>query len=55
MLGTQTATAPPFFALFCNHPEVADDNYRRYLENRFREAFDFEGTPIRLRVRRKDA
>lgn len=55
MYGTQTATAPPVFALFCNHPEVADDNYRRYLENRFREAFDFEGTPIRLRFRRKDA
>lgn len=55
MYGTQTGTKPPVFAFFCNYPEVVDDNFRRYLENRLRENFDLEGTPVRLRFRRKDS
>ncbi len=51
---TQTATCPPQFTFFANHPEIVDDNYERYLENRMRETFDFTGTPIRLRFKRKD-
>lgn len=51
---TQTATCPPQFTFFANHPEIVDDNYERYLENRMRETFDFAGTPIRLRFKRKD-
>lgn len=52
---TQTGFLPPVFTLFCNSPELVNDNYRRFIENRFREAFELEGTPIRLRFRRKDA
>ncbi len=51
---TQTGTRPPVFTFFCNAPDLVDDNYERYLENRLREAFDLEGTPVRLRFRRKD-
>ena len=51
---TQTGFRPPVFTLFCNSPELVNDNYRRLIENRFREAFDLEGTPIRLHFRRKD-
>lgn len=51
---TQTRTAPPGFTFFANHPQLVDDNFRRYLENRMREAFDFTGTPIVLKFRSKD-
>ncbi len=50
---TQTGTQPPVFTFFANHPRMVDANYERYLENRFREAFDLTGTPIRLRFRQK--
>lgn len=52
--GTQTGSEPPVFTFFCNAPDLVDDNYERFLENRLRETFDLEGTPIRLRFRRKD-
>ncbi|MBF0284343.1 MAG: ribosome biogenesis GTPase Der [Magnetococcales bacterium] len=48
---TQTAIHPPEFVFFTNHPDDIKDGYRRYLENRLREAFDFHGTPIRLHFR----
>lgn len=51
---TQTRTLPPEFTFFANHPSLADDNFRRYVENRLREAFDFTGTPISIRFRQKD-
>jgi len=51
---TQTGTAPPHFTYFANHPELIDDNYRRYLENRLRESFDLVGTPVFLHFKRKD-
>ena len=51
---TQTRTAPPGFTFFANHPQLADDNFKRYLENRLRERFDFTGTPIILKFRKKD-
>ncbi|MCL2806730.1 MAG: ribosome biogenesis GTPase Der [Coriobacteriia bacterium] len=51
---TQTGTSPPHFAFFANHPEIIDENYRRYLENRLRERFDLEGTPVVLHFKRKD-
>lgn len=50
---TQTRTAPPGFTFFANHPRLADDNFKRYTENRLREAFDFIGTPIFLKFREK--
>ena len=51
---TQTGICPPQFTFFANHPDIVDDNYKRYLENRLRSAFDFTGTPIRLKFKRKD-
>lgn len=51
---TQTSSAPPHFTFFANHPQLVDDNYRRYLENRMRESFDMEGTPVFLHFKKKD-
>ncbi|MDH4140222.1 MAG: ribosome biogenesis GTPase Der [Coriobacteriia bacterium] len=51
---TQTRTEPPGFTFFANHPRLVDDSYRRYIENRMREAFDFTGTPVFLKFRNKD-
>jgi GTP-binding protein len=48
---TQTAVRPPTFVLFCNEPRAVRAPYRRYLENKLREAFDFAGTPLRIRLR----
>jgi GTPase len=45
---TQAAVAPPTFVIFVNDPELIHFSYRRYLENRIREAYGFLGTPIRL-------
>jgi GTP-binding protein len=53
LYGTQTGVRPPTFVLFCNEPRGVQASYRRYLENKLREAFDFRGTPIRLRLREK--
>ena len=53
MYATQTGTEPPVFTFFCNFPDLVDDNFERYLENRIRERFDLTGTPIRLRFRKK--
>ena len=44
--------APPTFVIFVNDPELFHFSYRRYLENRLRDAFGFAGTPIRLRLPR---
>ncbi len=51
---TQTDTNPPEFTFFANHPDLVDQNYKRYLENRLRETFDLMGTPIRMKFRKKD-
>jgi GTP-binding protein len=48
---TQTGVRPPSFAVFCNYPKALADHYIRYLQNGFREAWTFMGSPIRLRVR----
>ncbi|HQE69587.1 MAG TPA: ribosome biogenesis GTPase Der, partial [Atopobiaceae bacterium] len=55
MYATQTGANPPAFTFFCNHPDLVDDSFERYLENRIRERFDLVGTPIRLRFRSKEA
>ena len=52
---TQTGTRPPAFTFFVNHPDLVNDTYQRYIENRMREKFDLKGTPIRLRFRAKSA
>jgi GTP-binding protein len=46
--GTQAAVAPPTFVLFASDPDRVHFSYKRYLENRIRDAFHFAGTPIRL-------
>lgn len=51
MYSTQAATEPPTFILFANNEDLLKDHYKRYLENKLREAFGFTGTPIRLSVR----
>jgi len=48
---TQSSTKPPTFVLFVNDPKLIHFSYLRYLENRLREAFDFEGTTLRLLLR----
>ena len=46
--GTQVRTDPPTFLIHVNDPELVHFTYKRYLENRFREAYHFTGTPIRF-------
>ncbi|MEC2077481.1 ribosome biogenesis GTPase Der [Metabacillus fastidiosus] len=48
---TQVAIKPPTFVVFVNEPELMHFSYERFLENRIREAFEFEGTPIKLFAR----
>ena len=50
---TQAKTQPPTFILFVNNEELLKDSYKRYLENKLREAFGFFGTPIRISVRER--
>jgi GTP-binding protein len=52
---TQAAVAPPTFVFFANDASAIHFSYRRYLENRLREAFGFDGTPIRLVFRDRSA
>ena len=49
--GTQVRSDPPTFLLYVNDPQLAHFTYRRYLENRMREAHPFMGTPIRIVMR----
>lgn len=49
---TQTRVHPPTFTLFVNDPELFHFSYLRYINNRLREAFDFEGTIIRIQLRK---
>lgn len=48
---TQVAVKPPTFVVFVNEPELMHFSYERFLQNRIRESFDFEGTPLRLITR----
>jgi GTP-binding protein len=49
----QLPTHAPSFAFFCNLPQYLPDSYKRFLENRLRERFDFEGVPIKIFFRKK--
>ncbi|MFN4150125.1 MAG: ribosome-associated GTPase EngA, partial [Candidatus Sericytochromatia bacterium] len=51
---TQAAVKPPTFVMFANNAELFRDSYKRYLENKIREAFSFSGTPIRLVMRNRE-
>jgi GTP-binding protein len=50
---TQLPTSSPSFAFFCNLPQYVKDPYKRYIENRLREKFDFSGVPVRIFFRKK--
>ncbi|MBM6840844.1 ribosome biogenesis GTPase Der [[Clostridium] spiroforme] len=50
----QVSICPPTFVLFVNDPRYLHFSYKRYLENRLREAFGFEGTPIHIICRKRD-
>ena len=52
---TQVGVNPPTFVIFVNDRELFHFSYQRYIENRFREAFGFAGTPVHFMIReRKD-
>ncbi len=50
---TQVKTGPATFAFFCNYPESIHFSYKRFLENRIRETFDFKGAPIKTLFRKR--
>lgn len=50
---TQLPTHAPTFAFFCNLPQYVKESYRRFLENKMREAYKFEGVPLTLFFRKK--
>jgi GTP-binding protein len=52
---TQVGVAPPTFVIFVNDPEIIHFSYKRYLENRIRDAYGFLGTPIRLIFRQRES
>ena len=51
---TQVKVQPPTFLVFVNEPKLVHFTYRRFLENRIREEFGFEGTPIRLVIKKRE-
>lgn len=50
---TQVSVSPPTFIIFVNDPDLLHFSYARFLENRFRDTFNFEGTPIRIIARQR--
>ncbi len=50
---TQLPTPYPQFAFFCNLPQYVKDPYKRFLENKIRENFDFKGVPMSIFIRKK--
>lgn len=50
---TQLKATTPTFAFFCNLPQYLRESYTRFLENKLREHFNFEGVPINIYFRQK--
>ncbi len=50
---TQVSTNPPTFVIFCNEPELFHFSYQRYIENCLRNTFGFNGTPIKIIIRKR--
>jgi GTP-binding protein len=50
---TQVSRNPAVIALYVNHPKLVKTSYKRYLENRIRDQFDFHGIPVKLSFRKK--
>ncbi|WP_042145692.1 ribosome biogenesis GTPase Der [Paucisalibacillus sp. EB02] len=53
LYATQVAVKPPAFVIFVNDPELMHFSYKRFLENKIRDAFEFEGTPIKIIARKR--
>ncbi len=53
LYSTQVRTAPPSFIMFVNNEDLVQDSYKRYLENKLREAAGFFGTPIRMNFKER--
>lgn len=53
LYATQVSVKPPTFAVFVNDPELMHFSYQRFLENQIRNAFGFEGTPIKILTRKR--
>ncbi len=53
LYASQVAVGPPTFVVFVNDPELAHFSYVRYLENSLRRAFEFEGTPVHIIIRKR--
>lgn len=53
LYGSQVSIQPPTFVLFVNNENYMHFSYKRYIENRLRECFEFEGTPLRIICRTK--
>ena len=51
---TQTGSKPPVISFWCNAPDLVDDNFERFIENRLRDRFDLTGTPVRLKFRKSN-
>lgn len=50
---TQIPTHTPAFAFYCNYPDHVKESYKRFLENKLREHFDFSGVPVGIFMRQK--
>jgi GTP-binding protein len=55
LYATQPSVAPPEFVIFCNYPKYVQEPYKRYLTNRLREKFGFEGCPIKIKLKPRNA
>jgi GTPase len=55
LYATQAEVAPPTFVVFVNDKELVHFSYERYLQNRIREVYPFEGTPLRLAFRSRES
>ena len=52
--GTQVGQAPPKFVFFSNNPDLIHFSYQRYIENKLREYFGYEGCPIDIIFNKKN-
>lgn len=50
---TQLPTSSPQFAFYCNLPQYVKEPYKRYLENKLREKYNFTGVPVQIYMRKK--
>jgi GTP-binding protein len=54
LYATQVSVGPPTFILFVNDAKLMKDSYKRYIEKKLRESFDFQGTPLLIIPRSRE-